>query len=215
MRDLRKLRTKYEIKLDNRHIAYLLIGELLVVAIMFSLGVVVGKGMGQLEMAGQTAAPAASPTPAVDLAAANNVPGGVDALLPAVNAMTPEAGMPAEASPAPPPTVTPPPTVADLAPAVDPSQAQVPIGSLPSSPKSGDYWTVQIGSYPTREEAMSMYNRMISSGNTSAVENADLGERGTWYRVSVGQYATEAGARAMAAAMREREGLDTWVRYVP
>ena len=220
MRDLRKLRTKYEIKLDNRHIAYLLAGELLVVAIMFSLGVVVGKGMGQLEMASQNAAPAALPTPApVDLAAGNNAAVGIDALLHNDADLNPPAPTPAAIAPTPaelpPPTMTPPPTAADLAPAIDPTKAQVPIGSLPAPPKGGDYWTVQIGSYPTREEAMAMYNRMVSSGNVSAVEEADLGERGTWYRVSIGQYATEAGARAMAAAMRQREGLDTWVRYVP
>jgi cell division protein FtsN len=214
MRDLRKLRTKYEIKLDNRHIAYLLAGELLIVVIVFSLGVVVGKGMGQLDqLEKSTTVAAANVTPSPE--AGTPPPVTLDSLL------QPEISPPpVELSPTPaePLMQTPLPTAADLAPALPavPGQAaKVDIGSLPAPPKGGDYWTVQVGSYPTKEEAMAIYQRLMQTGSQPMVEEADLGDRGMWYRVSVGQFATEAGARAMALALRERENTDTWVRYVP
>jgi len=210
MRDLRMLRSKYEIKLDNQHIAYLLVAELVVVAIFFALGVVVGKGMGQLN-------PASAPQPAV-VAAASPTP---DPVVVAFPEPTPELEPLPDGEPTPEPTidelpvVTPVPAAADLIPATEPDPTQVDIGALPTPPKTGDFWTVQVGAYPTQAEAKAMYEKMTAGGNVAMIESADLGERGTWYRVSVGQYATEAGAKAMAAALRERETADTWVRYIP
>jgi cell division septation protein DedD len=243
MRDLRKLRPKYELKLDNRHIAYLLAGELLLTVIIFALGVIVGKGMGQLDQAaGRAAAPkvavAATPAPLAKTAPPVEPPPPDAWLHNADNAAPPPAPEPAppppepappppSEPPAPPPALIPPPpappaptgpqpTAADLAPALPaPKPGQVDIGALPTAPKGGDYWTVQVGAYPTREEAVAMVERIKASGNQPSVETANLGEKGTWYRVSVGQFATEAGARAMADALRQREKLDTWVRFVP
>ncbi|MDP8223454.1 MAG: SPOR domain-containing protein [Candidatus Lernaella stagnicola] len=223
MRDLRKLRSKYEVKLDNRHIAYLLIAELVIVAVFFALGVVVGKGMGQLDRSG--AIVAASPTPEAPTPVVLETPTPEIEFpaTPIVADVTPEPtpDMTPEPTPEGPildseqPVVTPTPSEADLAPAVEPDPTQIDIGALPQPTKSGDYWTVQVGSYPTKKEAKAMYDRMAASGNVAAIETADLGDRGTWYRISVGQYATDAGARAVASALRQRENIDTWVRYVP
>ena len=215
MRDLSKIRTKYEVRLDNRQIAFLLAGSLVALVVVFSLGVLVGKGLGQLPAETQPTPVAAEPTPApgvepLSLASAfgeptaDEIPEGVQ-LDP-----TPEVIEPAEATP----DHTPLPSEADTAPALEETPAAVDFGALPGPPSGNDYWTVQIGSYPTQAEAQELYQRMVGKGNRCFVEQTDLGERGTWYRVSVGQYATDAGAKAMAAAMREREHLDTWVRYV-
>jgi cell division septation protein DedD len=224
MRDLRKLRPKYELKFDNKHVAYLLLAELVLAIIVFSLGVVVGKGMGQLDQAAKHAAEPAAPLarlPEKTPLAPPETPRTVDAWLHDDESPTPipvtapfEPYMP---SPTPPPAAirSDQPSAADLATALPAGAGKVEIGSLPTAPKGGDYWTVQVGSYPTKEEAQAMVDRLNQTGNQPHVETAELGEKGTWYRVSVGQYATEAGARAMADALRQREKIDTWVRYVP
>ncbi len=220
MRDLRKLRSKYEVKLDNRHIAYLLGASLVVVAVFFALGVVVGKGMGQLKQAERIPvelitpestkfAAIAEPTPE-EIIFPEGTPITLEETPEPIVEETPVAPMIDEQ-----PVVTPIPSVADLAPAENSDPTQVDVGALPQPPKTGDYWSVQVGAYPTKSEAKQMADRMSARGNVSMVESADLGERGTWYRVSVGQYATEAGAKAMAAALRQRENVDTWVRYIP
>jgi len=232
MRDLRKLRTKYEIRLDNRQIAFLIIGAMAALAIMFTLGVWIGKGLGQMQAQSMTPTPmAADPTPSepdpLSLASTfteeptpmdmfgeptpeeigEPTPGLDESPTPEIIEPTPTDG-----------EFTPTPSPADLAPAVEqtPTEDQIAFGALPGPPPGGDFWTVQIGSYPTMEEAQQMYQRLTAKGNRTFIEKADLGERGMWFRVSVGQYATEAGAKAMASALRERENLDdTWVRYVP
>lgn len=217
MRDLRKLRSKYEIKLDNRHIAYLLVAELVVVVIFFALGVVVGKGMGQLGRVDAGGMVATTPAPVFEAPPPEAVLTFPEAM-PEAEAtpegeLTPEAIL--DATPEEAPMVTPLPGPADLEPATEADPSQVDIGALPQPPKTGDFWTVQVGAYPTQSEAKAMYDKLTGSGNIAMIEAADLGERGTWYRVSVGQYATEAGAKAMSTALRQREGADTWVRYVP
>jgi DedD protein len=214
MRDLRKLRSKYEVKLDNRHIAYLLAAELVVVAVFFALGIVVGKGIGDLNRIDRAAmTPQATPE-AIEIAAVAATP-EPDLYFPEEVIPPPEMTPEETPEPTPEPMVTPEPSAADLAPAETVDPTQVDIGALPVAPKTGDFWTVQVGAYPTKGEAKAMYDRMAGTGNLPLVEPADLGERGTWYRVSVGRYATEAGAKAVALALRQRENIDTWVRYVP
>jgi len=215
MRDLRKLRSKYELKLDNRHIAYLLVAELVIVGLVFSLGVVVGKSITRMATA-ENETPAASPTPALAEATPQTTPDTLS-LAATFNDQTPGAGVPGMEQNIGQPMATPLTNPTDMAPALppEPGKTKVEIGALPGPPTGGDYWTVQVKAFQDPAGAQELQTQLGASGNRAYVETADLGERGTWYRVCVGQYATEAGARAMAAALRERGGFDPWVRYVP
>jgi len=215
MRDLNRLRSKYELRLDNRQIAYLLIGELVILALVFGLGVVIGKRLGRLvgETPLEELTPLAAQTPggADALSLANSFGGPIPAQTPTqVVDLTPTPeGMTTPMEPA-----TPQPSAADLAPAVEPTPAP-PAASGDAAPPAGSYWTVQVGSYPTQGEAQELRQRLATSGNQAYIEVTEVPGAGTRYRVLVGHFANRPAADALAGALRERESVDTWVRRYP
>jgi len=228
MRDIRKLRTKYEVKLDNRHIAYLLLAELAVVVIVFGLGVVVGKGMGQLAAVEQAGPAMVAPPSAAEDRLIEDSPLTAEQIQLAALAITssPEQvaeTMATEESPLDDPAlpageeITPP-----EEPATPPDMEEAPVVQVttcPEAPSQGQYWTVQVKSVPAEQagQAQDFCKRLLASGNQAMLEKTDLGEgRGVFYRVIVGQFATEAAAREFAKAVKQRENIsDTWVREIP
>ncbi len=212
MRDLNRLRTKYELRLDNRQIAYLLAGAVVVLAVVFSLGVVIGKRLGGMSGASplDELAPLAAVTPgaADSLSLSSSFGGPIPAQTPPqVFDLTPTA---------PTSDATPGPSPADLAPALDhPGGAPVPPAPADTAPPSGSFWTVQVGSYPTLGEAQALQQRMAAAGNQAFIENNEVPGRGLRYRVLVGNFESRGAANAVAGALRERENVDTWVRRYP
>lgn len=242
MRDLRKIRTKYEIRLDNRQIAFIAIGGLVVLLVIFALGVVVGKGLGRIE--GMTEAKAPEPAAPSDLL--TSLPS--ETKPPETNAApTPIATPPGPATPydtsstssyipmdqnssLPPPSNTPSsstpstppmgsePDIASEQPAAGggiPSGAEsIPVVQDNLTPGEGGFFTVQIAAYPTSFEAETMKNKLANKGLSPYIVKVEIPGKGTWFRVRVGKFSSKEGALSMAAAIKEKEGLSPFVAFV-
>ena len=103
---------------------------------------------------------------------------------------------PAKAEPAPPPAETPAPSGADAL--------------------SGSH-LVQVGAFRSEDEASGMWNRMTSKfgdylgGKASDIELADLGEKGVYYRLRVGPFASSDAAKTYCEGLKSR-GQDCLVK---
>ena len=89
-----------------------------------------------------------------------------------------------------PPAVVPAPRPAAVIPAPQrPMQvASATVVSLTAAPHQAGEFTVQIGSSQDRAEALHMENKARSAGLKPYSVAADLGKKGTWYRVRVGAF---------------------------
>ena len=65
---------------------------------------------------------------------------------------------------------------------------------LTSPPKDVGNFTVQIGASQDRADALRMENKARAAGLKPYVVEADLGARGTWYRVRVGVFKDRSAA---------------------
>jgi cell division protein FtsN len=71
---------------------------------------------------------------------------------------------------------------------------------------------LQIGAYPSEELALSAWNNFRAryataiGGLTQNVQVADLGERGTWYRLRVGPFNSKDAAVEKCEQLREAGG---------
>jgi len=59
-------------------------------------------------------------------------------------------------------------------------------------------WTLQVSSHRGQEEAERVVARLNEKGYMAHVVSAELGERGTWHRVRVGQFASKQEAEMLA-----------------
>ncbi len=66
-------------------------------------------------------------------------------------------------------------------------------------------FTVQVGSFPNREEADLLASRLASHGHGVYVVMADIPNKGTWYRVRVGQYKDRASATTAGEQLAQTE----------
>ena len=223
MRDLRKIKSKYEFKLDNKQIALLFGGALLVLVVVFALGVVVGKGLVQIQSvqesallqeqveAGLTTAPDPEVTP---------TPGE----LPDPLAMIADTPYPTP-EPTPVPAVTgdgyidilnTPPTPAPndppLPPVADTPPPSVNTPPIPTPAPAKGKFTIQLSSHADKVEADKRRNSYIGKGLTDVyVKPADVKGK-TWYRVRTGHFATKDGAKQFAEAIKAKGIVaDPWV----
>jgi cell division protein FtsN len=68
-----------------------------------------------------------------------------------------------------------------------------PVASKPVAVASGSY-IVQVAAVKQRQGAEGLRDRMTTKGYTAFVEAADLGAKGTWYRVYAGPFGNKADA---------------------
>ncbi len=97
----------------------------------------------------------------------------------------------AEVDPVKPPT-TPKPEPKPVATAVVPP-APKPVTSKPAAVASGSY-LVQVAAVKQRQGAEGLRDRMKKKGYAAFVESADLGAKGTWYRVYAGPFGSKTDA---------------------
>ncbi len=71
---------------------------------------------------------------------------------------------------------------------------------------------VQIASFRTSQDATKLAGRLKTYGLTIFVETADLGEKGVWYRVLSGPFASRENADKAVDFLREKERLSAIVR---
>jgi DedD protein len=192
VRDVEKLRERLTLSLDNGQVAALLVAALLLLGGSFAVGLMVGRRT--------AAAPRAE---AGDLAALD-----ADARRPETAAAAPA---PRAAPPAPQPetrvapeqaaaSVKPPAHAAAFVPAavraatvVPPPPRAVEVASsatvpLPPPPRDPGAYTVQVGASQDRGEAARLLGRARAAGLKPYVMEADLGAKGTWFRVRVGAF---------------------------
>jgi DedD protein len=199
VRDVERLREKIELSLDDRQVVAVAVCALLLLAGVFSLGIVLGKRISSMQL---------SPSSAGDLAALDAQARKADRPAPA-KAPHPEAPakLPAPAAekavsmipaPARQTMVVPPPP---SRPAQVPPAA--PITLTPPPRELGEY-TVQVGASQDRAEAARMEARARSAGLKPYVMEANLGAKGSWYRVRLGAFRDkEAASRFRLDVERE------------
>lgn len=233
MRDLRKIRTKYEIRLDNRQIAMIAGGGLFVLLVIFALGVVVGKGLGRIEGMAEMKTP--EPVSSADLLTSlpkdPKAPEAVPPISPAPTLpVAPDAASPYESQvpggyvPAPPSGLTPPtapPGVPPMEPPPVPDNEAPPVASesVPVvmdnlTPGGGGFYTVQVAAYPTSFEADTMKSKLEGKGLAPYIVKVEIPGKGTYFRVRVGKFSSKEGAISMASALKEKENLSPFVAYV-
>jgi cell division septation protein DedD len=201
-------REKFELSLDGRQVASVVVGALVVLAVVFGLGLTVGRQIGQRRA---ERSPAPGDLEALDRAPAPPKPLKDDALTfhdrltkdappepppPPPAAIRPEPAQP-KASPPPPaaiaaatpsPAAPAPQAAAPPAPSRPTSQA-VPAptpAARPASATSAKPWTVQLAAAQDRGEAERIRTRFAALH--PRIEEADVPGRGRFYRVRVGGF---------------------------
>lgn len=199
MRDLRKIKSKYEFKLDNKQIAFLFAGAMVVLVVVFALGVVVGKGMVQIqniESAMELQAQVENNMPVVpdiDVQVEDAVPeqtpdpdteGYINILKPVEGELTP---LPLTEN------------VPDMAPEPTPIPE-----TTPPPPTSQGKFTIQLSSHPTKDDANTFKKKYESKGLTDVYIISATVKGAEWYRVRTGHFATKEGANQFAQAIKAK-----------
>jgi len=76
---------------------------------------------------------------------------------------------------------------------------------------AGDY-LVQAASFRRSDDAKALQARLAQKGYSAFAEEANLGDKGVWYRVYVGPFASTAAADAAVARLKAEEKLSGMVR---
>jgi cell division septation protein DedD len=70
---------------------------------------------------------------------------------------------------------------------------------------------LQVASYKRRESAADLLKKLSAEGYSGTVQVADLGERGTWYRVHVGPVRSEKEAKEVLDKLRKERDLKGYI----
>ncbi|KIH77100.1 Cell division protein DedD (protein involved in septation) [Geoalkalibacter ferrihydriticus] len=96
------------------------------------------------------------------------------------------------------------------APASPPPAAAPAARDLPAATAEGRF-VVQVGSFRSADDARSLSDRLKAKNFPAFVQQADLGERGVWYRVRLGPYAQSAEAQVMVTRLKTEQKIDAFV----
>ena len=198
-------REKFQLSLDGRQVASIVVGALVVLGLVFVLGLNVGK---------QLAARRGEPVRAGDLDALDRAPAAPaakpeltfhDRLTKERPAPPPPPDQPAKPpAPAAPPPVAVAPAPAAEAPSAPPPAAPAaePEPRAPSPPAPLKPWTVQLAAAEDNAEAERLASRFAQLN--PRVEEAVVPGKGRFYRVRVGSFETkEAAQRYLRDVARE------------
>jgi cell division septation protein DedD len=73
-------------------------------------------------------------------------------------------------------------------------------------------FTVNVGSFRERVKAERLMNELKDKGYKAFVAEATIPQKGTWYRVSVGRFPSRKEAQTFAREVKEKEGIEYFVR---
>lgn len=82
--------------------------------------------------------------------------------------------------------------------------------NMPKTDSGGSY-TLQVGSFSAAADAGRLKQKLLDKGYPAYVISADLGPKGTWYRVRLGPYADSAAATGMQQLVEKKEQLKGFV----
>ncbi len=210
-------REKFEVSLDGRQVASIVVGALVILGVVFVLGLNVGKqiGMRQAEVAvapGDLDALDRAPAPA---------PAAKEPLTfhERLTKETPAPPPPPDSAPAAPPTPPPAPAPAPsatptaTAPPTDapaPAPAPRPVESAPpAEPPADRPWTVQLAAAQDRAEAERTAARFSSLN--PRIEAAEVPGKGRFYRVRVGAFETKQAAERYLKDVARETGAKGFV----
>ncbi|WP_242346543.1 SPOR domain-containing protein [Anaeromyxobacter terrae] len=231
-----RVREKFELSLDGRQIASIVVGALVILGVVFVLGLNVGRQVASRQAdaarAGDLEAldrPPSTPSPGVDDASLTfhdrlvkqkpaTPPPVPAAITSAASASPPPSPSPAPAvrpssptlaaaaAPPAPQAATPP----SPAPAKPPEEkAQVQARDAKPAPSGGGAFTIQIGATQQRPEADRIAARYRSL--RPRVETADVEGKGRWYRVRVGSFETREAAERYRKDVARETGVPGYV----
>jgi cell division protein FtsN len=185
-------RERFELALDGRQVASIVVGALVVVAVVFLLGLNVGKQLGVR---------AAERPRAGDLDALDRAPAPPPAAKPEqltfherLTQAAPPPAPPREPAKPPPAPPAPAPAAAPAAPKPVAEAAPEPPGPAPAAPRpvAAKPWTVQLAAAEARADAEKLQTRFASLG--PRIEEAVVGGK-RFYRVRVGSFDTKDAAQ--------------------
>ena len=193
MREVGQLREKVQIFLDDRQVIALAVCALLLLFGVFSLGILLGKKVNSPQPAARPAdlasldaqARRSDPPPATPKPTSH--PDARPAAAPAEVARPEKAPPPVQAAAVIAPAARQ--TTVVPAPPARPVQVApaVPVALTPPPRELGNF-TVQIGASQDRSDAARLESRARGAGLKPYVQEANLGAKGTWYRVRVGAF---------------------------
>ncbi len=199
-------RERFELSLDGRQVASIVVGALVILGVVFVLGLNVGKQIG-MRQAESAVAPG-------DLEALDRAPAPAPAAkepLTFHDRLTKDTPAPPPPAPsaAPPPTSTPPPPPAAAAPQAQkaepatPAPASKPVEPAPAAEPPADRpWTVQLAAAQDRAEAERTAARFAALN--PRIEQAEVPGKGRFWRVRVGAFETrQAAERYLRDVARE------------
>ncbi len=73
-------------------------------------------------------------------------------------------------------------------------------------------FTVNVGSFRVRERAERLMSELKAKGYKAFVAEVTIPQKGAWYRVSVGRFPSRDEAQSLARTIKEKEGMDFFVR---
>ncbi len=184
MRDSRQIVAKREVRMERTQLMWLTLGTVLAMALMFTLGMMAGRRSAHLD-------PPAVNDPVAHADDSDRVPQDLTFYETLTAPKQPQTAPPA--APAMP------------TPAGDDAQSALNAGQ----PSTGEY-TIQVGAYQTRAEAQAYVSSLDRKGFHAFIVEAALTGKGTWYRVRLGRFATEAAA-AQGKQLLARVDIPAWV----
>lgn len=235
LRDADRFKDKIEVSLDSRQIFFLFFGGAVVACLVFVLGVMVGRRLEEREQVAHRATTSAAVDP---LAALDELAADEDADDLAFH--TALAGNPGErdrplgaadvAKPTPPPPAAPPPAAnkpPEKKPDAKPPESPKPPEAAPANAKSPEApaadakpkpdepkkkrYTLQLSSFQDRGEADAFVAKLKGAGYNPYVVQSDVPDRGTFYRVRIGEYDSHDAALAAKSEFERRQHIIAYV----
>ena len=84
----------------------------------------------------------------------------------------------------------------------------------PTTEKEPSRFTLQVGSFQSKKEAMSLEAELKKEGYKAFTKTIKLGDKGTWYRVRFGQYQDYDKALADKASFEKAKNIIAYVTRV-